>query len=322
MIRQLQWLSQQVLGINRRNHEFVARYNPRALFQVVDHKSKTKAALAALHIPVAETFTVYRLQRDIRRFVEESRAWSEFVIKPAQGAGGEGVVIVAARQGETFLTSSGQALSARHLESHLSDILGGVFSLNQRYDEALIERRVHAHPTLAPLSFRGLPDIRVVLLHGVPVMAMLRLATRQSRGRANLHLGGIGVGIDLPSGRTTAALAGKRWLATHPDTEQPLAGVKVPEWETVLAIAARCADAVALGYIGVDLTLDAERGPLVLELNARPGLAIQLANRRGLRPLLDAVEQRVRPEMSVAERVQLGQHLAQLDHHEGKQNST
>ncbi|MRR31196.1 alpha-L-glutamate ligase-like protein, partial [bacterium] len=45
-----------------------------------------------------------------------------------------------------------------------------------------------------------------------------------------------------------------------------------------------------LGYLGVDLVIDRDRGPLLLELNARPGLAIQLANRHGLRTRLDQVD--------------------------------
>lgn len=309
MIRGLRVLSRQILGINRRDHEVLARYNPRSLFQVVDHKLKTKTALTSVGVPVADTIAEYRLQNDIKRFANDSRGWREFVIKPAQGSGGEGVIVVTDRRGEQFETLGGRPLSLRRLESHLSDILGGVYSLNQRYDEAVIERRIHAHPVLAALSSQGLPDLRIVVFRGVPLLAMLRLATQASRGRANLHVGGIGVGIDLVSGRTIGAIAGKRQICLHPETEQPLIGVPIPHWDDVLQVAARCADAVALGYLGVDIALDAERGPLVLELNARPGLAIQLANRRGLRPLLTAVEQQVRPGLSVAERVQLGRQI-------------
>jgi alpha-L-glutamate ligase-like protein len=221
------------------------------------------------------------------------------------------VIVVTERRGERFETLGGRQLSIRHLESHLSDILGGVYSLNQRYDEAMIEQRIHAHPLLAALSYRGLPDLRIVMFRGVPLLAMLRLATKASRGRANLHVGGIGVGVDLVSGRTTMAISGRRQIFAHPDTGQPLLRMRIPRWEDVLRIAARCADAVALGYLGVDIVLDEERGPLVLELNARPGLMIQLANRRGLRPLLTAAEQRARPGLSVAERVQLGRQIIQ-----------
>ena len=311
LFHSLRTLSRELLGLNRRNHDLLARYNPRALFQVVDHKLKTKAALSTLALPVVETLQVYRLQRDIARFSVHARGWQDFVIKPAQGAGGEGVVIVAGRQDDDFVTSGGRCLQARDLESHLSDILGGVFSLNQRYDEALVERRLRAHPVLAPLSFQGLPDIRVIVFRGVPLMAMLRLATTASKGRANLHLGGIGVGIDLVSGVTTHALAGKRWLSVHPDTDMPLSGVLMPHWREILNIAARCADAVALGYLGVDLAVDAECGPCVLELNARPGLSIQLANHRGLRPLIAAVERQAQKGLSTAERVGLGQKIAE-----------
>ena len=109
---------------------------------------------------------------------------------------------------------------------------------------------------------------------------------------------------------TTYALAGRRWISHHPDTREVLCGHTIPYWNELLAIAARCADAVALGYIGVDLTLDAGNGPCVLELNARPGLSIQLANRRGLRPLITAVEQRAPDVLSIFERICLGQRLA------------
>jgi len=303
-------LVRSMLGLNRRNYDLISRYNPRSQFQVVDHKLKTKVALSALHIPVVETFMVYRLQRDIMRFVEQSQAWEEFVIKPAQGAGGEGVIIVIGKSAGGFVLSNDQWMSARDLESHLSDILGGMFSLNQRYDEALIERRVHAHPALAPLSFRGLPDIRILVFRGVPIMAMVRGATQASRGRANLHLGGIGIGIDLTTGVTTYALVGRQWIIHHPDTQRALSGHPIPYWNELLTIAARCADAVALGYVGVDLTIDAGNGPCVLELNARPGLSIQLANRQGLRPLITAVEKRAPDALPVSERVHLGQQLA------------
>jgi alpha-L-glutamate ligase-like protein len=317
MIRRLRFLSQHVLGLNRRDHALLSRYNPRSAFQIVDHKLKAKAALTALGIPVVETLATYRFQYDIRRFAQAARAWHEFVIKPAQGAGGQGVVIVTAQRDDAFRTSEDRWVPIPQMESHLSDILGGVFSLNQRYDEALIERRLHAHPALARLSFRGLPDIRVLVFRGVPLMAMLRLATLASKGRANLHARGIGVGVDLVTGRGAAAVLGNRFITRHPDSEQPLCDVQIPHWDDVLYLAARCADAVALGLLGVDVTLDTELGPRVLELNARPGLTIQLANRRGLRPLIDEVERTVRPGLSAHERVRLGQRIARMEAHLG-----
>jgi glutathione synthase/RimK-type ligase-like ATP-grasp enzyme len=46
-----------------------------------------------------------------------------------------------------------------------------------------------------------------------------------------------------------------------------------------------------LGYLGVDMVIDRERGPLLLELNARPGLQIQVANQAGLRSRLALIDQ-------------------------------
>jgi hypothetical protein len=50
------------------------------------------------------------------------------------------------------------------------------------------------------------------------------------------------------------------------------------------------AEAVGLGYLGVDIVVDAAAGPLLLEANARPGLAIQTANGLGLVPCLDRID--------------------------------
>ena len=311
MMDALRRLSREMLGLNRRNHDLIARYNPRALFQVVDHKVKTKAALTALNLPVADTLAVYHTHREIADFTSRSRGWPAFVIKPAQGAGGEGIIGIVDRRANDFVTPDGRVLSARDVESHLSDILSGIYSLNQRYDEALVESRIKPHPTLAHMSFYGLPDLRVIVFRGVPLMAMLRVATRASCGRANLHAGGIGLGVDLVTGMTTYALAGGAWISMHPDTAVPLCGVQLPCWNELLTIATRCADTVALGYLGVDLTVDEKGKPLVLELNARPGLSIQLANRRGLRPLVDEVERRNLRNLAVRERVRFGQSLVE-----------
>jgi D-alanine-D-alanine ligase-like ATP-grasp enzyme len=49
--------------------------------------------------------------------------------------------------------------------------------------------------------------------------------------------------------------------------------------------------AVGLGYLGADIVLDHRQGPLLLEANARPGLAIQIANGQGLLPCFAKAEQ-------------------------------
>jgi predicted ATP-grasp superfamily ATP-dependent carboligase len=95
-------------------------------------------------------------------------------------------------------------------------------------------------------------------------------------------------------------------VSQHPDTQQRLLGVEVPSFARVLEIAVTATDETGLGYIGADVVVDAKRGPVILELNARPGLAIQAANRAGLVHRLRAVGERLRAGATVDERIALG----------------
>ena len=76
----------------------------------------------------------------------------------------------------------------------------------------------------------------------------------------------------------------------HPDTGANLMDLKVPFWREHLLIGAMAYDMTGLGYLGADIVLDKERGPMMLEINARPGLAIQIANGVGLRDRLKEID--------------------------------
>jgi alpha-L-glutamate ligase-like protein len=154
----------------------------------------------------------------------------------------------------------------------------------------LVQQRVRTPPLFDRISYRGTPDVRVLLYRGRPALGMLRLATLESNGRANLHQGGVGVGVDLATGATTRAIYHQRVITRHPDTGETLAGRTLPHWEAILHLARTVARATGLGYLGVDVVLDAERGPLLLEANARPGLAIQSANGLGLRAIFAQID--------------------------------
>ncbi len=58
----------------------------------------------------------------------------------------------------------------------------------------------------------------------------------------------------------------------------------------LLALSSRCYELTGLVYQGVDIVLDKDKGPMILELNARPGLNIQLANQSGLLHRLKLIE--------------------------------
>ncbi len=309
LIARLGWLRREVLGLNRRNQDLLLRLNPARFVALVDHKVETKTVLSQHGLPVPDTFGHYTRQRELPAFADEVGRHTEFVLKPARGAGGEGIVVVAGRRADRLLRPSGASLGLGDLLAHAADIIAGAFSLGQPRDEALLEHRLRPDAVLGAFSPGGIPDIRIVLFRGVPIMAMLRLPTRRSGGRANLHVGGVGVGVDLTTGRAVHAIWRDRSIATHPDTGQSLAQIVVPRWEDILLLAARTYDAIPLGFVGVDIVIDAELGPVILELNARPGLAIQLANRRGLRRPLSALAERALAGMSAPDRVAVGQEI-------------
>jgi alpha-L-glutamate ligase-like protein len=152
-----------------------------------------------------------------------------------------------------------------------------------------------------------------VLYRGVPVMAMVRLPTLASRGRANLHQGAVAAAIDLAAGRTFGGVWRNRPVDRHPDTGGAIHDIVVPQWPELLESAVRLADGVGLGYLGVDFVLDAATGPVVLEANARPGLAIQTANRRGLLHRLAWVDSHAAELTSFDQRLGAAAHLADMD---------
>ena len=289
-----------IVGINRRNGSFILPLNRRAFYPRVDEKHITKGICHATGIPVPETYALIENNGDVKRFLELSGNRPEFVIKPAAGSAGRGIVVVAEHDGQVFVTSSGERYTLADLHYHISAILSGLYSLHGQVDLTIIEQRIVRHDAFANISVGGTPDIRVVLYRCIPVMAMVRLPTRASRGKANLHQGAAGVGVDLRSGRTFGGVCMDRAIARHPDTDYAIAGVEVPFWKDLLRAAMKLADGLDLGYIGVDFVVDANLGPVVLEANARPGLNIQVANRRGLAPRLEYLDslppERLRPD--------------------------
>jgi alpha-L-glutamate ligase-like protein len=241
----------------------------------------------SIGVPTPAIYAVLAAHSALRHLPRLLADREDFVLKPDRGAAGRGILVVTGRDGEAFVRHNGQRLHLADLRQHVSSIISGLFSLGGQGDEALIQQRVLPHPAFERISYQGIPDVRVVLYQHVPVMAMLRLPTRASGGRANLHQGGVGAGVDLALGTTCRAVLRNRTCERHPDTGESVLGFMVPFWPEILDIARRVSRAVGLGYLGVDVVVDRRQGPLLLEANARPGLAIQIANGQGLLPRLE-----------------------------------
>jgi alpha-L-glutamate ligase-like protein len=298
-----------VVGINARNRSYIRHYNPRALYKLVDNKVLTKRLAMQANIAVPKLYGLISTVHDSRDFHQFVEGINDFVIKPAHGSGGNGILVVVRRKNQLFYKPDGLAIDNEGVRHHIVSVLSGMYSLGGRPDQAIIEYRVHFDPVFNSLSCNGVPDIRMLVYRGVPVMAMLRLPTRQSGGRANLHQGAVGVGIDMKTGWTTLGVYHNRRIREHPDFDTPLAGCAIPGWEELLLLSARCYELAPLGYLGVDMVLDAQLGPLMLELNARPGLSIQIANGMGLAFLLQAVDDGVVSTTNARERVELSRTL-------------
>lgn len=276
-----------VLGINQRNGAFVLPLNPRQHYPRVDDKLITKRLAQAAGIPTPILHGVIAFHHQLRELPALLAERASFVLKPARGAQGNGIVVIAERDGDgRFRKSSGALLTATALRQHVSNTISGLFSLRGDVDACLLEQRIIIHPAFAPIARFGVPDVRVIVYRGLPVMAMCRLPTVASDGRANLHQGAIGAGIAIRDGRATHAAMHDQGLTHHVDTGERIIGFTVPLWDAVLSLAVRSAEMSGLGYLGVDIVVDATHGPQLLELNARPGLAIQVANAEGLLPRL------------------------------------
>lgn len=279
-----------LMGIGQRNADYVLRYNPRKFYPRVDDKLITKRLALDAGLPVPELYAVVREEHEIAALHDKIRGREQFVVKPAHGSGGDGILVINGRRGEKYRRTNGQFMSREEFDHHLSNMLSGLFSLGGQPDHILVEYCVQFDPIFDNVSYKGVPDIRIIVFLGYPVMAMIRLPTRLSDGKANLHQGAIGVGIDIPSGMTRRGVWGNEPVKEHPDTEHSIVGLSIPRWDELLLIASRCYELSQLGYVGVDIVLDKNLGPLILELNARPGLAIQIANGNGLLHRLRTIE--------------------------------
>lgn len=280
-----------IVGMNKRNVELIAKNNDRKLYPLVDDKLKTKKLLLEAGISTPKLLGAVRSQGNVRELGPFLEDQPPFVMKPAKGSGGKGILVITDHGDGAYSKPSGQQISLIDVQNHASNTLSGLFSLGGCNDVAVLEEMINFSKEFEGFSYQGVPDIRVIVYKGYPMMAMTRLSTSDSDGKANLHQGAVGVGIDIVLGKALKAVQFGRPILNHPDTEKDLSLFHVPDWQNFLLLAARCYDITGLGYLGVDIVLDEKKGPMILELNARPGLAIQVANGIGMQSRIDVIEQ-------------------------------
>ena len=292
-----------ILGMNARNYDIIGHNNKRCLYPLVDDKVQTKILANKACINTPDLIGIIEYQYQVKNFELYIKNHQQFVIKPAHGSGGKGVLVIKEWTENNFITASGKTLSFKEIYQHISNVLSGLFSLGGQYDVAVIEEMVNFSDVFSDFSYQGVPDVRIIVYKGYPAMAMMRLATAQSGGRANLHQGAVGVGIDVKTGKTLKAVMHNLPITHHPDTNADLMDLSVPFWKEHLIIGAKAFEMTGLGYLGADIVLDKKKGPMMLELNARPGLAIQIANGKGLLNVIKEIEENYPKNLSAEERI-------------------
>ncbi|UOY06537.1 hypothetical protein L0P88_21760 [Muricauda sp. SCSIO 64092] len=269
-----------VIGLNRRNIEFIYPHNQRKHYAMADDKVKTKMILHKNHIACARTYAVIERISQIKAIWASLQCQETLVLKPAKGCGGGGIKILRKNKDGQW-QSSGRTLTDSQIFHHITSIISGLFSMASN-DVCLIEECIVPHPFFAEIYDRGVPDFRIITLKEEPLMAMLRMPTSKSDGKANLHQKGVGIGVDMKNGTLTKVYNGKSYSDHHPDNITQVHGKRIPYWFTMLQLAKKTAKAFPLEYLGIDLVIDKVKGPQIMEVNVRPGLGIQLVNQCGL----------------------------------------
>ncbi len=298
-----------ILTIIMRNRDFVDKYNPPSLLNTLT-KDRVKALLVPLGVPMARTYLTIEKRNDLSTLSSWLATHSKFALKPASGFGGEGILLAkGSGYGGIYNTNMG-VLETKEIENHALSIIDGEFH-DGRSDTAMVEELLDRHESVESLAPIGLADFRLICLLGFPVMAMMRIPTKASGGKANLHQGAIAAGIQLSTGVITHSILHGDPKPFHPDTNERIIGKKVPFWDEILEIASEAQTLSGLGFAGVDVTLDARQGPVLMEVNRRPGLEIQNANAAGLLRRLKLIESLPKKERPVEDRLAIAKTLDQ-----------
>jgi alpha-L-glutamate ligase-like protein len=279
-----------ILGMNGRYR--YTKLNPSSARAFGFSKLKTKQLLLENNIPTAQLYHMFESYTDLDHVIWENIP-CPFVLKPASGSAGKGIRIITKYlpQRSIWQDNENEEVTVEDLNLHVQNILDGEYSTWGSSHRALVEEMIIAHPVLKKLSKGGTPDIRIIVFNSVPIMAMARIPTEESGGKANLDIGAIGLGIDMSSGLTTFGIQGKsKYIKRFPQQKRKVSGIQIPFWRETLLMAVSAAQAAGFIFMGADLFIDETKGPMVVELNGFPGLSIQLANKAGLKRRIERVE--------------------------------
>lgn len=275
-----------ILWQNARNLKYIWEFNDDLAKKLADSKLKTKEFLSNKWVKVSENLAIIKSHSELDNFDIQSLPLP-FVVKPNAGYGGKWIIVFEKKDAEgNFISNDHQIYSSVQLISHIRDILDGFYSLSGNRDKVIFERKLILDHSIELLGKYGLPDIRVIVFNSVPVIAMLRVPTANSKGKANLHGWACGLWIDIWSWKITYITQFKKMIKSIPWIGD-VRWVEIPHWEEILKLAVKVQQVTNVWYVWCDIVLDDTFGPLLLEMNVRPGLEVQVANKV---PLLERLK--------------------------------
>lgn len=176
----------------------------------------------------------------------------------------------------------------------------------ENYSETgyLFQERIRPHSAIRAICGDRVPTIRVVTVgtDRTEIFGTVwKIPAGQNAADNFWRDGNLLAQLDPESGEVVRAFRGtgvdEEELAAHPDTGAPLAGFRIPHWESVLKTARDAAEVFPnTPVIGWDMAVT-EDGCVILEGNTRPDLRLnQMADRQGayndqLRAVLENAKQ-------------------------------
>ena len=278
-----------LLWQNARNLNYIKEYNTKFARRLADSKLKTKEFLMANSIAIPATIATLDDHEQLSANIFKDLN-PPFVVKPNGGFWGKWILVFTEISSDwNYITNDNQSFSEKELLLHFSNILDWFYSLSWNRDKVLIEKKIELDEEIELLWTFWLPDIRIITFNMVPVMAMLRVPTKQSKWKANLHAGACGVWIDIWTWKLTYITSNGKTIKSIPGVWD-VRWLRLPNWDTALALAVKVQQVTKIWYVGCDIVLDRMDWPLILEINIRPGLEVQVANMAPLKDRLEKVE--------------------------------
>lgn len=278
-----------ILGQNARNLKYIWEFNDDLAKKLADSKIKTKEFLANKWVKVSENLAIIKSHDELDNFDMNSLPLP-FVVKPNAWYWWKWIIVFDKKDGAgNFISNDNQIYSPQEFIVHVREILDGFYSLSWSRDKVIFERKLNLDHSIELLGKYWLPDIRVIVFNSVPVIAMLRVPTANSKWKANLHGWACGLGIDIWTGRITYITQFKKMIKSIPGIWD-VRGIEIPHWEDVLRLAVKVQQVTGVWYVWCDIVLDDTFWPLLLEMNVRPWLEVQVANKVPLLERLKKVE--------------------------------